>query len=106
MGRLSTLRPRMQDAGSRKFAAPVVDEKQSGWGSGRGGRPWRRKREAILVRDKYTCQSCGLVTSELEVDHIINVARGGSDADANLQALCVPCHQRKTAAEAAQGGGW
>ncbi len=106
MGRLSTLRPRIKDAESRKLSALVVDDKLSGWGSGRGGRPWRRKRDAILLRDKYTCQACGVVTSELEVDHIVNVAQGGSDDDANLQALCVPWHQAKTAVEAAQGGGW
>jgi 5-methylcytosine-specific restriction protein A len=76
------------------------------WGSGRGGRPWRRKRESILLRDKYTCQKCGTVTLDLEVDHIVNIAQGGNDDDANLQALCVPCHQAKTANEAAQGGGW
>ena len=106
MGRLTALKPRMSEPEGRKLASVPDEGKAHGWGSGRGGRPWRRKREAILVRDKYTCQACGLVTSELEVDHIVNVARGGSDDEANLQALCVPCHQAKTATEAAQGGGW
>lgn len=106
MGRLTAIKPRTQEAEGRKFAAPLSDDKQSGWGSGRGGRPWRRKRETILIRDKYTCQACGTVTLDLEVDHIVNIAQGGSDDDANLQSLCVPCHQLKTATEAAQGGGW
>lgn len=84
-------------------ALPVQQVSGAQWGSGRGGRPWRRIRERILKRDQYTCRSCGVVTQELEVDHIINVAEGGSDDDSNLQSLCVPCHQLKTAAEAARG---
>jgi 5-methylcytosine-specific restriction protein A len=42
---------------------------------------------------------------DLEVDHIINIAQGGNDDDANLQALCVPCHKLKTAEESARGAG-
>ncbi|WP_256218679.1 HNH endonuclease [Pseudomonas sp. NBRC 111130] len=34
---------------------------------------------------------------------MINVAEGGSDDESNLQSLCVPCHQAKTATEAARG---
>jgi len=96
----------MAQADGRQYAATVAPEKAGGWGSGRGGRPWRQKRESILLRDKYTCQACGTVTLDLEVDHIVNIAQGGNDDDSNLQALCVPCHQAKTATEAAQGGGW
>jgi 5-methylcytosine-specific restriction endonuclease McrA len=32
----------------------------------------------------------------LEVDHVIAVARGGSNAPANLLASCRPCNQLKT----------
>lgn len=105
MGRLTTLRPRMAEAANRQYAAPNAEEGNEGWGSGRGGRPWRRKRALILVRDEYTCQACGTVTLDLEVDHIINVAQGGTDDEANLQALCVPCHKLKTAEESARGAG-
>ena len=105
MGRLTTLTPRVKPAEGRKLAPLTEGEPQRGWGSGRGGRPWRRKREAILVRDQYTCRCCGLVTTELEIDHIVNLARGGTDTDDNLQALCGPCHKEKTAKEAAAGAG-
>lgn len=84
-------------------SAQVAQVNETQWGSGRGGRPWRRIRDRILLRDQYTCRACGHVTKDLEVDHIINVAEGGSDDDSNLQALCVPCHQEKTAAESARG---
>lgn len=105
MSRLKTLPPRMKQLEGRSFAQPVGPEGEAGWGAGRGGRPWRRKRAAILLRDEYTCQACGLVTLQLEVDHIVNRARGGLDDEANLQSLCVPCHKLKTVAEAAAGAG-
>lgn len=89
----------------RQLAKPVAPEGVDGWGAGRGGRPWRRKRDAILLRDKYTCQVCGLITNHLEVDHVINLAQGGTGGDENLQAICVPCHKLKTAAESVQGRG-
>lgn len=106
MSRLTALKPRMKQAEGRQYAEAQSTEAASGWGSGRGGRPWRRKRETILVRDNYTCQVCGLVTLDLEVDHVINIAQGGTDDEGNLQSLCVPCHKVKTAAESAAGSGY
>ena len=86
-----------------KPAAPATPrhqvENEQSWCQGRGGRPWRRKRDAVLVRDQYTCQVCGQVSEALEVDHIIPRARGGSDDMTNLRAICVPCHKVKTAKE-------
>ena len=38
-----------------------------------------------------------------EVDHITPLTLGGTDDDANLQALCTPCHRTKTQAEARAG---
>ncbi|OAU97558.1 MULTISPECIES: HNH endonuclease [Moraxella] len=74
------------------------------WGQGRGGRPWRRLRAEILARDQYTCRHCGRIGGQLEVDHIINTAQGGTDDKSNLQTLCRDCHQTKTQAEARVGG--
>lgn len=75
---------------------------QSRWGSGRGGRPWRRLVEAVKRRDMYTCQMCGRVTEDGECDHIVPLSQGGADDLGNLQWLCKPCHRVKTAKE---GGG-
>lgn len=74
-------------------------EPKKNWGSGRGGRPWRRLKQKIHTRDEWTCQCCGRVTMDLELDHIKNVAQGGTDDEANLQSLCVPCHKKKTQME-------
>ena len=75
------------------------------WGNGRGGRPWRRKRDRILKRDGYMCQceECrGMKRVADEVDHITPLSQGGTDDDSNLRAIASrPCHARKTAREAA-----
>lgn len=83
----------------------TVQANGSAWGKGRGGRPWRRLKQKIHVRDKWTCQQCGQVTQQLELDHIINVSIGGTDNEENLQSLCVPCHKVKTQAESLAGQG-
>ena len=71
----------------------------SKYGQGRGGRPWRRKRERILQRDNYLCVPCSKqhkITIAKEVDHILPLAKGGTDDDENLQSICIPCHEAKT----------
>ncbi|WP_443062943.1 HNH endonuclease [Streptomyces sp. NBC_00440] len=61
-------------------------------------RDWHRRRSRVLVRDRFTCQQCGS-HKDLEVDHIVPVARGGSWEPDNLWVLCKPCHKRKTYSE-------
>lgn len=76
------------------------------YGKGRGGRPWRRKRDAVMARDQYLCQPCkaeGRLRQADEVDHVVPRAEGGTDADDNLQAICTDCHLVKTKEEAARG---
>ena len=94
---LKTLRPRLTTIGTK--AVNDTHQPKSRWGHGRGGRPWRRKRDEIFKRDKYTCQVCQRVTQSPELDHIVNVARGGTDDDHNLQTICSDCHKTKTHAE-------
>lgn len=101
MAKITSLRSRLTPVDSRKVSSLADASSGESWGSGRGGRPWRRKRESILIRDNYTCSVCGLTTKDLEVDHIVNVAQGGNDEDSNLQAICIPCHKAKTARESA-----
>jgi 5-methylcytosine-specific restriction protein A len=63
------------------------------------GRPWRRLREQVMVRDKWLCQVCmaaGRYTEATEVDHIKALANDGDDKPENLRAICGPCHFTKT----------
>lgn len=66
------------------------------------GAKWRKARELALRRDNHLCQIClsvGIVTPADQVDHIINKARGGTDALDNLQSICTHCHTGKTIQE-------
>jgi len=55
-------------------------------------------RKYVFQRDKYQCQSCGKTTGEtdLTIDHIIPLSRGGQNDISNLQTLCLKCNQKKT----------
>ena len=66
------------------------------------GAAWVKLRLTILNRDAYLCQHCladGRPTTATDVDHIKPKAKGGTDDDDNLQSLCRPCHDAKTAAD-------
>lgn len=54
-----------------------------------------RKRFFVFKRDHYRCCICGRSGIELEVDHKVPVAQGGSDALDNLQTLCFDCNRGK-----------
>lgn len=65
------------------------------------GRPWRRLREQILQRDNYlcTCKECKKrIVPKLadEVDHVIPLAKGGTDHPSNLAAMHHDCHAAKS----------
>ena len=47
-------------------------------------------RAAIFKRDGYACEMCGSRT-DLTVDHIVPVNRGGRDDCDNLRTLCRGC---------------
>jgi hypothetical protein len=51
-------------------------------------------REYVFDRDGGQCQSCG-ATQDLELDHIIPLARGGTNTEKNLHVLCAPCISSK-----------
>lgn len=55
-------------------------------------------RYQILRRDNYECRLCGRSAKEgadLEVDHIVPVARGGDNHPSNLWTLCFECNRGK-----------
>lgn len=67
---------------------------------------WKERRKAILIRDAYTCRVCGRVVSgaDAQVDHVLPLEDGGTDAMENLQTLCRADHARKTLGEQRRKG--
>jgi 5-methylcytosine-specific restriction protein A len=67
---------------------------------------WRGTRAAVL-RDNPLCVKClehGVLQPAKVVDHIVPIKKGGDRYKrSNLQGLCVPCHNAKTASETASG---
>lgn len=61
----------------------------------------KRARFAILERDGYRCRYCGAEASEakLHVDHVLAVARGGTNDLHNLVTACQDCNLGKAALE-------
>lgn len=99
MARLQSLGGKLATLKSNQATLP----KQENYGQGRGGRPWRRIKQQVHERDEWTCCKCGRTTMDLECDHIVNTAQGGTDDLNNLQSLCKPCHSDKSAAESKAG---
>ena len=56
----------------------------------------QRVRHEVWRRDRGTCVECGS-RARLEFDHIIPVARGGSNTVRNIELRCEPCNRRKGA---------
>ncbi len=56
----------------------------------------REVRQRVWVRYGGRCAECG-ATEYLEFDHIIPVAKGGSNTENNVQLLCRRCNLRKAA---------
>lgn len=56
----------------------------------------------VYKRDRFMCTYCGApgTDAELEVDHIIAVANGGSHHMSNLTTCCRKCNQTKGAGKA------
>ncbi len=54
-------------------------------------------RKNILLRDRNTCQYCGVVlpSNELTLDHVVPRSRGGLSTWENLVACCHECNRRK-----------
>ena len=54
-------------------------------------------RKNILLRDRNTCQYCGVIlpSAELTLDHVVPRSRGGLSTWENLVAACHACNRHK-----------
>lgn len=74
------------------------------------GAAWEKVRKQVIERDKGLCQPClkmGRVRRHSAVDHVVPKAEAARlrwsqaqvDHPDNLQCICGPCHDEKTAKE-------
>ena len=63
------------------------------------GRRLQRIRKQVFDEQPIcvACKAKGRVTVATQVDHIVPLFKGGEDGPRNMQGLCQPCHQSKTA---------
>ena len=54
----------------------------------------KKKRLKVFERDHWACKVCGS-RSNLTVDHILPVSKGGGKELSNLQVLCGTCNELK-----------
>ncbi len=61
------------------------------------GKVSNKMRFSIYERDGYKCCKCGISQkyADLEIDHIIPIAKGGKSTYDNLQTLCHKCNAEK-----------
>ena len=61
------------------------------------GKVSNKMRFSIYKRDGYRCRNCGISNrySNLEIDHIIPISKGGKSTYDNLQTLCHRCNVEK-----------
>lgn len=54
-------------------------------------------RDYVFKRDRHQCQDCGEQSPavKLQIDHVIPLAKGGSNDLSNLQTLCERCNFAK-----------
>jgi len=64
-------------------------------------RQWEKLRRVVLNEEPF-CRQCGARADD--VDHIIPLGQGGTNARENLQPLCRSCHNVKTRAEREREG--
>lgn len=105
-GRLTTVKPRLQAAPSRKVQPlPTTREHRL------TGRKLQDRRMKVWTRNPH-CAHCGKLCDfpgGFELDHVVPLYLGGADDESNCQVLCVAwktvngqrvklgCHAEKTA---------
>lgn len=57
---------------------------------------WRRLREMVKKRDKSTCFHCGEIDENGHCDHLMPLAKGGTDSIMNLVWACKKCNFKKS----------
>lgn len=76
----------------------ALSRQRRGRQRGNGGAHTAKQIADLLVKQKRKCVNCLCsIEKKYHVDHIVPVARGGSNDISNIQLLCPTCNHRKSA---------
>ena len=62
----------------------------------------KTQRDNIIKKQGFVCGICAQRTEKYEIDHIVPLSAGGDNEVTNLQALCKPRHEERSAKESAE----
>lgn len=92
---VETARQKRRDwAEKNPVKARALKAKRRALEHGSGGTYTEAEWQAILDKYGHKCLRCG-ATDNLTADHVLPLARGGSNTADNLQPLCMDCNRRK-----------
>lgn len=55
----------------------------------------RFSKRNVLLRDRYTCQYCGITGVQFTLDHVIPKSQGGITSWENVVCACIKCNNKK-----------
>ena len=61
-------------------------------------------KKEIFLRDRYSCQYCGLQSRDLTLDHVTPRRQHGNHSWENIVGACIPCNRRKAGRTPAEAG--
>lgn len=96
--RQQEVRSRERDIVGKRLKAAVLVRNRRARKRLVGGRHSPQDIIALFQKQKGICAACpSNLSPKYHVDHILAIARGGSNWPSNLQLLCPPCNQSKGA---------
>ena len=86
--------PRLERRARRRAARTYTRDARRRLKQGQLG---RFSREQVIERDRKTCYMCGKVCarSEIHLDHVIPLSKGGDHTLENIKVSCADCNLRK-----------
>ena len=55
----------------------------------------RFSKRNVLLRDRYTCQYCGVTGMSFTLDHVVPKSQGGITSWENVVCACINCNNKK-----------
>ncbi len=71
-----------------------IDGRSKKLGPMRYGDDWEKIRYVVYLRDKFTCQDCGVTRKSLDIHHKIPFLESKDNSIENLTTLCRSCHMK------------